>query len=162
MKSPSWLASLLTAQGLSDKALVKLREGLVLKWYKDSLGKTTGGYGHLQKPGEENIVVTQKVADEWLEKDLGAARISALAECEQLPLYSQELLDTLVSVNFQLGTEWEKKFPSTFALMKSGEFDQAAWALESSLWNKQTPVRVRDLQRALWRMQLIYDASKVI
>lgn len=126
------------------------------------MGKTTGGYGHLQKAGEDKIVVTQKVADEWLEQDIGAARVSALAECEQLPLYSQELLDTLVSVNYQLGTEWEKKFPSTFALMKNGEFDMAAWALESSLWNKQTPVRVRDLQRALWRMQLIYDAYKAI
>lgn len=128
-----------------------------MRWYKDSLGKLTGGYGHLQKPGEDKLVVTQALADKWLVEDIGAARLSALAECEQLPFYTQELLDVLVSVNYQMGTEWEKKFPSTFQLMKDGKFDEAAWALESSLWAKQTPVRVRDLQRALWRTMAFYE-----
>lgn len=133
-----------------------------MKWYKDSLGKTTGGYGHLQKRGEEHIKITQAVADAWLQEDIGVARVSALAECEQLPFYTKELLDVLVSTNYQLGTEWEKKFPNTFALMKEGKFDEAAWALESSLWAKQTPVRVRDLQRALWRTQIMWDAFRAI
>ena len=86
----------------------------------------------------------------------------AIEECEQLPFYTKELLDTMVSVNYQLGTAWEYKFPNTFNLMKEGKFDEAAWALESSLWAKQTPVRVRDMQRALWRTAIIYEAVKAI
>lgn len=145
----------------SDKELVKMREGLVLKWYKDSLGKPTGGYGHLRKAGDPELI-TQDLADKWLEQDIGEARKSAKDECDQLPFYSQELLDTMVSVNYQLGTSWEKKFPNTFQLMKDGKFDEAAWALESTLWNKQTPVRVRDMQKALWRTQLMWDAYRAI
>lgn len=159
-KSPSWLASLLGApiEG-GDVGLVKLREGLKLKWYKDTLGKWTAGYGHLRKPGDPDVI-TQAIADSWLADDIGAARKSALAECEQLPFYTKELLDVMVSVNYQLGTEWEKKFPTTFGLLKEGKFDAAAWALESSLWHKQTPVRVRDFQRALWRCSALYEVHK--
>lgn len=133
-----------------------------MKWYKDSLGKLTGGYGHLQKAGEEKVVVTQELADKWLEEDLKAARKAALQDAEQLPFYTEELLDTLVSVNFQLGTSWEMKFPNTFQLMKDGKFDEAAWALESSLWAKQTPIRVRDLQRALWHTEILWKAFQAI
>ena len=61
-KSPSWLQSLI-GKPLNDIELIKKREGLKLKWYKDSLGKMTGGYGHLQKPGEEKLEVTQTRAD---------------------------------------------------------------------------------------------------
>jgi lysozyme len=157
-KSPSWLQSLV-GQPIPDIDLIKKREGLVLKWYKDTLGHWTAGYGHLRKAGDPDVV-TQAIADTWLQEDIGTARASALAECEQLPFYTKELLDTLVSVNYQLGTAWEKKFPSTFGLMKEGKYDEAAWALESSLWNKQTPVRVRDLQRSLWRTQMLWEAYK--
>lgn len=158
-KSPSWLASLI-GKPIPDIDLIKRREGLVLKWYKDTLGKWTGGYGHLRKPNEENIVITQAIADAWLQEDIGVARKSALAECEQLPFYTKELLDTLVSVNYQLGTEWEKKFTTTFGLMKQGRFGEAAVAAEDSLWAKQTPVRVRDFQKALWRCEALYEVYK--
>lgn len=107
-------------------------------------------------------MITQDLANKWLEQDIGAARKSAKDECDQLPFYSQELLDTMVSVNYQLGTSWEKKFPNTFQLMKDGKFDEAAWALESTLWNKQTPVRTRDMQKALWRTQIMWDAFQAI
>lgn len=157
-KSPSWLASLL-GKPVPDVELIKLREGLKLKWYKDTLGKWTGGYGHLRVAGDPETF-DQKQADKWLEEDLAKARKSALDECEQLPFYTKELLDVLVSVNYQLGTEWEYKFKNTFSLMKQGKFNEAAWQVENSLWHKQTPVRVRDLQRALWRCEALYEVYK--
>lgn len=136
---------------------MKRREGLVLKWYKDSLGKLTGGYGHLQRPGEASIVITQKVADDWLEDDLGAATVAAKDQAKQLPFWTQELEDVLVSVNFQLGTQWYTKFPKTWGLLKAGKYEEAAWEAEDSLWAKQTPVRVRDFQRALWRAKVLWE-----
>ena len=132
------------------RELVKLREGLKLKKYKDSLGKWTGGYGHLLLPGEENVVITQQVADDWFATDIKWAEEAALLQSKELPRVSKFLTDVLVSVNYQLGTGWTKKFPKTYALMKAGKYDQAALEVEDSLWAKQTPVRVRDFQRALW------------
>jgi len=129
---------------------------LVLKWYKDSLGKVTGGYGHLQLPGEDGPITLAR-AETWLERDSKAAYDAAQGQVSQLPFCTPELFDALVSVNFQLGTAWTKKFPKTWNLLKSGRFDEAAWEAEDSLWAKQTPVRVRDLQRALWRASTVGD-----
>ena len=144
-------------RSLPAEKLIKQREGLVLKWYKDSLGKLTGGYGHLQKPGEDKIVITQKVADQWLKDDLAEATVAAKGQAYDLPFVTQEFEDTLVSVNFQLGSNWTQKFPKTWKLMKDGKYEEAAWEVENSLWAKQTPVRVRDLQRALWRLSLLQE-----
>lgn len=137
--------------------LVKKREGLELKWYKDSLGKTTGGYGHLQLPHEVGTVVTKELAEKWLAQDMQVAMKAARLQATKLPFSSQEFEDVLVSVNFQLGTGWTEKFPKTWGLMLSGKYEEAAWEVENSLWAKQTPVRVRDLQRALWRLSLLQE-----
>lgn len=152
---------MLSPQSLADK-LVKTREGLVLKWYKDSLGKPTAGYGHLQKPGEEKLVVTQALADEWFSEDIAAAKAAAKAQISQLPFKTQELEDVLVSVNFQLGTAWVKKFPRTWSYLVAGEFERAAWEAEDSLWAKQTPVRVRDFQRVCWRAALLKQVVEAL
>lgn len=127
----------------------------MLRWYPDSLGKITGGYGHLQRPGEEKLTVTKELADKWFDEDSKEARGAAEKQASQLPFCTPELFAALVSVNFQLGTGWTKKFPKTWGLIVAGKFDEAAWESENSLWAKQTPVRVRDLQRALWRASVL-------
>ncbi|QYC95358.1 putative tail protein [Pseudomonas phage PhL_UNISO_PA-DSM_ph0041x] len=152
-KSQTWLKSFLS-RPLDFLSLIKKREGLVLQWYKDSLGYWTGGYGHLQRPGEDGPITLAR-AETWLENDSKAAYDAAQRQVSELPFCTPELFDALVSVNFQLGTAWTKKFPKTWSLLKAGEFDRAAWEAEDSAWAKQTPVRVRDLQRALWRASTI-------
>ena len=54
----------------------------------------------------------------------------------------------LISVNFQLG-DFKKKFPTTFNLLKTKKYVEAVDALNKSLWNKQTPVRVKDFVDAI-------------
>ena len=141
--------------------LIKLREGLVLKVYKDSLGKLTAGYGHLIKPGEEALEITQSLADKWLKEDYQGASLAAQSQSEQLPFATQELVDVLTSVNYQMGTNWYKGFPKTWSLLKSGKYEEAAVEVENSLWHKQTPIRVRDFQRVLWRTALLQQLSSV-
>lgn len=120
----------------------------MLRWYKDSLGKDTGGYGHLRLK-EDPLSFDQKIASDWLEKDITKARTAATIQFESLPYQTQDLYDVLVSVNFQLGTGWYKKFPKTWKLMTSGAYREAAIEAQDSDWYKQTPVRVKDLQKAL-------------
>lgn len=139
-----------------------MREGLILKWYKDSLGKLTGGYGHLQKPGEEKLVVTQALADKWFEEDIASAERAAEDQAKKLPFVTQELKDALVSVNFQLGIKWYEKFPRTWSYLVAGDYEKAAWESEDSLWAKQTPVRVRDFQRACWKAAVLKAAVEAL
>lgn len=156
MKTQSWLKSFLSREP-DYIGLVKRREGLVLKWYTDSLGKPTGGYGHLQRPQDRGITITQAVADQWLKEDIQIALSAAQKQSTELPFITPELFDVLVSVNFQLGTNWTASFKNTWALLKAGQYDKAAAESENSLWAKQTPVRVRDFQRALWRASVLGD-----
>ncbi len=128
----------------------------------DSLGKPTAGYGHLLKPGEEKLVITQALADSWFTEDIAAALSAAKAQVKQLPFWTQELEDVLVSVNFQLGTGWTKKFPRTWGYLVAGEFERAASESEDSLWAKQTPLRVRDFQRVCWRTALLKQVVEAI
>lgn len=133
---------------------------MVLKWYLDSLGKPTGGYGHLQRKGEERIVITKPIADAWFEEDIGDAEEAALRQANMLPFVTQELQDVLVSVNYQLGSSWNTKFKVTWGHLLAGRFGEAAYEAENSLWAKQTPIRVRDFQKALWRAEVLYKEYK--
>lgn len=137
---------------LSDSGLklIQSREGKVMKVYKDSLGKPTAGIGHLLKPGEEKLPITEEQVQKWFEEDIKVSVDAANNQASNLPKCTQELFNALVSVNFQLGTGWTKKFTKTWGLMLDGDFDKAAFEVENSLWAKQTPIRVRDFQRALW------------
>lgn len=120
----------------------------MLHWYLDSLGKKTGGYGHLWVSGDP-LSFDQNIASKWLDKDSVKAATAATIQFESLPLQTQDLYDVLVSVNFQLGSGWYKKFPKTWKLMTQGAYPQAAIEAQDSDWYKQTPVRVKDLQKAL-------------
>lgn len=104
--------------------------------------------------------MTKPLADMWFEEDIGDAEEAAAKQSNQLPFSTHDLENTLVSVNYQLGTAWTKKFKMTWALMLKGKFYEAADEAENSLWAKQTPVRVRDFQKALWRTQVLYDLYK--
>lgn len=106
------------------------------------------------------MVVTKAQADAWFEGDIGDADEAAVRQADQLPFVTQDLIDKLVSVNFQLGTSWNTKFRVTWRLMTEGKFAEAAREAENSTWAKQTPVRVRDFQEALWRTQALYDLYK--
>lgn len=120
----------------------------MLHWYADSLGKQTGGYGHLYRKGDP-ITFTQEVANGWLENDLGVARKAAQKQFDQLPIQTQSLYDVLVSVNYQLGTDWYKDFKNTWKFMLEGNYQQASANAQMSKWFNQTPTRVKDFQKAL-------------
>lgn len=123
----------------------------------------TGGYGHLQKKGEDKIlVITQELADKWLDEDITTARVAANKQGSKLPFITQELLDILVSVNFQLGVAWNLEFKKTWAHMVAGSFLDAAYEAMDSAWYRQTPVRVKDLQQALRNADALWKQYKAV
>lgn len=134
------------------KEHLKLREGVVNCVYRDSLGKPTVGVGHLVLP-EDNLSVGDCISDDqvnaFLDKDSAWAWNAAQSQAAEAGITDSCFIIALGSVNYQLGTGWRSKFPTTWGLIVNGDYCTAANGLEGSLWNRQTPVRVDDFQRAL-------------
>lgn len=133
---------------------LKLREGVIYKSYKDSLGYLTGGVGHLLTEEEkalypEGSPIPSEVVDTWLVADVALSKKAAQKQAEELLEPSQKLIDALVHVNFQLGTSWYKIHKKTWAYMLQGNYEEAAKEAANSKWYTQTPVRVKDFQEAL-------------
>ena len=131
---------------------LELREGNVAESYLDSVGKLTGGIGHLLSKAEqakypEGTPIPQEVRDEWFAKDSAKAKRAAKLQAQALK--EPRLEAALASVNFQLGTQWFKEHKKTWKLMKEGKWQEAAVEAANSKWNEQTPTRVKDLQLAL-------------
>lgn len=133
---------------------IKLREGVVPRSYRDKLGVLTAGVGHRligeeAKAFPEGTEIPQDKIDEWLEADLEESLKAAQRQSEELGVDSEELISALASVNFQLGTNWNKEHKNTWRLMKEGRWGEAAEEAAKSDWKEQTPVRVEDFQQAL-------------
>ena len=123
------------------------REGYRDDVYYDTLNKPTAGVGHLLSSKEnEQYNIGDKVSSDtiktWLKKDSERAVIEALG-----------------SVNFQLGTQWNKKFPSAYQALKDKNYSEAINQISTgkgkegqSKWKEQTPVRVEDFKIAIEKL----------
>lgn len=130
--------------------LLKLREGVRLSVYKDTLGKLTVGVGHLL-PADTKLklgdTVSQAQVDTWLAVDSEACTRKASRQCELLGANTDahpELYIALASANFQLG-DFRSVFSDTFKVMLTRDYAAVSARLLASKWYKQTPVRVQDL-----------------
>lgn len=134
--------------------LLKIREGIKLEVYRDSLGKLTGGIGHLLVGAEldaydEGDVIPQEVCDAWFRADAQGAMDAAIRQMAEAEITSSDFLPWLASVNFQLGTNWTKEFAATWGMVVSGNYLGTADHLVHTAWAQETPVRVDDFQKAL-------------
>lgn len=151
-------AGLDTQEPYFDQAVdhIVAREGFRLKVYLDTLGIPTVGYGHAIKP-EDNLKLGDSISAErayaLLQQDAKYAFNAAIRQLNELGLNDSAFLVALTAVNFQLGTGWTKKFPKTWTLIKSKQYEEAAKEVADSLWAKQTPVRVKDFQEALLKLR---------
>lgn len=141
---------------------LKSREGVKYESYNDSLGKLTGGVGHLLTSEEQALyplgtVIPENVVNMWLEKDLAKAKKAAQAQITSIPNADVNLENALISVNFQLGDNWYKDHKQTWKYLKSGDFENASKEVYNSDWAKQTPVRVKDFSKSILKTQDNYN-----
>jgi GH24 family phage-related lysozyme (muramidase) len=141
---------------------MRSREGVKYESYNDSLNKPTGGIGHLLTKEEKvkypvGTDIPKTVVDAWYKEDIKKSREAATKQADAVPNSTGKFEEALVSMNFQLGTEWTEKFPTAWKHMKAGNYTDAADELRytkkgsgvSSDWYKQTPKRVEDAIKAL-------------
>jgi GH24 family phage-related lysozyme (muramidase) len=135
--------------------LMRLREGVKTKVYLDSLKKPTVGIGHLVTSADKLKVgdeITDKQVSDFFKVDGAKALAAAKMQAAKVGIKDQQFVVYLASVNFQLGTKWIKIFKKTWALILDGKYEDAAEALQGTRWQKQTPVRVKDFQKALRKL----------
>ena len=145
---------------------IKLREGYKQSVYLDILGKPTCGIGHLLSKEEQEkypvkCLVSEKVIDNWFKEDIKEALDEANNQMKDLEIIDEDFRIALVSVNYQLGTSWHKKFPKTYQCLKMKNYDNAMMeilykdppATEPSTWKEQTPVRVEDFVNAIEKIK---------
>jgi GH24 family phage-related lysozyme (muramidase) len=135
--------------------LMALREGVRTTVYLDTLGKPTVGIGHLVLP-QDNLkvgdTITNERVDAFFAKDGAAALGAARSQATLAGITDSSFIPYLASVNFQLGVRWTATFPHTWQMIVNGEYEDAAQALDGTVWSRQTPVRVKDFQDALRRL----------
>jgi GH24 family phage-related lysozyme (muramidase) len=131
---------------------LRSREGSKNVVYLDSVGKPTVGVGHLLTD-EDNLKEGDEISDEqigeYLRTDASKAWNAAVEQGEELGRTDKKFVEGLASVNYQLGTGWNKIHKNTWALMRAGKWEEAADEAANSTWNEQTPVRVADFQKVL-------------
>lgn len=116
--------------------------------YSDSLGFSTVGYGHLIKSGENfSTGLSPNDAETLLDKDIAVARngLSTL----HLGILPADIEDYLIIMIFQLGVNSVSKFRKLLAAAKAGDRDGISRESVDSLWYRQTPNRVRDMNNQL-------------
>jgi hypothetical protein len=98
------------------------------------------------KVGDE---ITDEQVSEFFKKDSAKAVSAAKTQASQAGISDSNFIVYLASVNFQLGTGWNKVHKKTWKLIMEGKYDEAADEAGKSSWAKQTPIRVKDFQQAL-------------
>jgi GH24 family phage-related lysozyme (muramidase) len=157
-------------------AHIKDREGVIYESYLDSLKKPTAGVGHLLTKDEQKLYPTgtkipKAQVDKWLKEDLAKAETAAKTQADQMRAkglaVDPNFEESLISVNFQLGTGWTTKFPTAWKNLQSGNYEGAVEEIKftsegsgtESDWAKQTPTRVNDFTQAI-RNQADYKPGK--
>lgn len=123
------------------KDLLMKHEGLRLRAYKCTAGKTTVGYGrNLDDKG-----ITQEEAEFLLDNDIKAV-ISSCRETFVWFIFLDNVRQAVVAdMVFNLGLGRFLGFKNTIAAIRDKEWDKAAEGMLNSLWAKQVGNRAVEL-----------------
>ena len=129
------------------KSRIKKNEGFSNCCYKDILGNSTIGYGHLVKKNEDFFltnVYSKKKLSRVFEKDFFKA-LSDYDKNYKKFNHPKNVEEVYIEMIFQLGIKKQKKFKKMNGHIKKGEVYMACLEMKNSLWYSQTPKRVDHL-----------------
>ena len=120
---------------------IKYHEGFKSKVYKCTEGYDTIGYGFAIK----DLIMDEDIAEKILIRKLD--RLSERIDkkfpfVKDLPIHVR---DVVVEMCYQLGVSGFSKFKQTIALLRLGNFKDAADEMLDSRWSRQTPNRAKKL-----------------
>ncbi len=128
---------------MNDKlrALLIKHEGLRLKPYLDTVGKTTIGIGrNLDDKG-----ISNDEANYLFMNDVDEATFQAMKVLPDFVSFSENRRNALVDMVFNMGINRFLGFKKMIAAIKSGDWTAAANEMRNSAWAAQLPARVAEL-----------------
>ena len=121
--------------------MLKSHEGVRLKPYVDTVGKTTIGVGrNLTDNG-----ITQDECDAMLAHDIATARAALVMNCRGYQSLDEVRQAVLIDLCFNLGWPRLSAFKNTLSLIEHARYNDAASAMLDSLWAKQVGNRAVQL-----------------
>lgn len=125
------------------KDYIKLKEGLRLRPYRDTLGIWTIGWGHNLEANNEPMpeIITIQDANAYFEADFINAMRGAQETLTGFGFLNEARRAVIVSMIFQLGLRGFRNFKKTIALINEGNYIKAAHEMLDSNAFKQTPAR---------------------
>lgn len=132
---------------MTDEAISLLKdfEGLVLKPYKDTVGKTSIGWGR----NLDDVGISHEEATAMLTHDIERATAQA-RRFEWFDGLDAVRQDVVVMMVFNIGIGNFEKFKNLIRAIESKEWNTAAYELFNSLWAKQVqPSRVKAICDAM-------------
>jgi len=138
--------------GYNDlKARIKKHEGYRDTIYKDSLGFSTIGYGHLVLQTdryEKGVTYRKKDLEKVFNTDFNTAKSNANQLIEGLPIHHQAKC-VIIEMVFQLGMGGVSKFKKMWKALKQNNYQIASEEMLDSRWAKQTPKRAEELSNVM-------------
>ena len=126
------------------EAQLRRDEGEKLSAYQDHLGYWTIGVGRLidaRKGGG----LTREESAYLLQNDIMAKTTELNSKLSWVSTLDPVRHAVLVNMAFQMGVEGLLKFRNTLAMIKAGQYADAASGMLESLWAQQTPARAQRL-----------------
>ena len=137
------------------KEEIKEEEGYRNSMYRDHLGFSTIGYGHLVLPTDkfkEGVKYSQKELEKVFDYDFAIAKQDAESLTKDLDV-PEEVTEILLHMCFQLGKPKVMKFKKMFAALQEKDFVTAGFEMEDSLWcKKHTPARALRLSEKMKKL----------
>jgi len=138
--------------GYNDlKARIKKHEGYRDTIYKDSLGFSTIGYGHLVLQTdryEKGVTYRKKDLEKVFDTDFNTAKSNANQLIEGLPIHHKAKC-VIIEMVFQLGMGGVSKFKKMWKALKQNNYQIASEEMLDSRWAKQTPKRAEELSNVM-------------
>lgn len=128
---------------LADR--IKLHEGLRLKPYKCTAGKTTIGYGR----NIQDIGITKEEAELLLANDLRRVIQKVNTALPWVDRLNEARRGVLYEMCFQLGLAGLLRFKQTLNHVKNGEYEKASREMLNSRWATQAPSRAKTLAEVM-------------
>lgn len=133
-------------------SLIKEFEGCCLEAYRCSAGVWTVGYGHTGSEVSAGLKISQAQADEWLLVD--CSRVLEMLRKEVRVSLSQNQLDALVSLGFNIGTDALRR--STLMILINRDPDARGIPDEFDRWVYAGGKMLRGLVRRRKAERMLY------
>lgn len=127
------------------EVMLKTDEGYRAKPYKDTVGKTTIGYGR----NLDDVGISIEEAEYILRNDIDRAVHDVLGAFPWVRLHPKRIRVALYNMCFNMGIGKLRQFKKMLAAIEERDYDRAASEALDSLWARQVKGRAERIAKML-------------